>query len=101
MEMDCVHEHGAADVMQELESVRVSEHGIPKPQHVRQVELLGEQQRDPAEAVELRVNSLGHLRQIEWQTEWQIEGALASPPKCGACVRACVRACVEPKVCGD
>ena len=35
---------------------------VPNAEHVRQRELLGEQQRDPAESIELRVQLRGGVR---------------------------------------
>lgn len=52
------HEHGAADQEEEVETVVVSEEGIPDTDDVGQQELLGQQQCQPAEGEELGLNVL-------------------------------------------
>lgn len=52
------HEHGAADEEEEVKAVVISEEGVPDPDDVRQQELLGQQQRQPAEGKELRLDVL-------------------------------------------
>lgn len=52
------HEHGAADQEEEVKTVVVSEEGIPDTDDVGQQELLGQQQCQPAEGEELRLDVL-------------------------------------------
>ena len=52
------HEHGAADQEEEVKAVAVGEEGVPDPDDVRQHELLGQQQGQPAEGKELRLDIL-------------------------------------------
>lgn len=52
------HEHGTADQDQEVEPVLVREQGVPDPDDVRQEELLGQQQGQPAEGEVLRLDVL-------------------------------------------
>jgi hypothetical protein len=44
-----LHDHGAANVNQKVESRLVREERVPYPEHVGKRKLLGEQQRDPPE----------------------------------------------------
>lgn len=52
------HEHGAADEEEEVKAVVISKEGVPDPDDVRQQEFLGQQQRQPAEGKELRLDVL-------------------------------------------
>ena len=52
------HEHGAADQEEEVKAVAVGEEGVPDPDDVRQQELLGQQQGQPAEGKELGLDVL-------------------------------------------
>lgn len=52
------HEHGAADQEEEVKAAVISEEGVPDADDVRQQELLGQQQRQPAEGEELGLDVL-------------------------------------------
>lgn len=52
------HEHGAADEEEEVKAAVISEEGVPDTDDIRQQELLGQQQRQPAEGKELRLDVL-------------------------------------------
>ena len=59
------HGHGHEDGV--LEALSVAQQRVPQPLHVRQVELLREQQTQPSERVELRV----HLHTTQHNTAIQ------------------------------
>lgn len=52
------HEHGAADEEEEVKTAVISKEGVPDTDDVRQQELLGQQQSQPAEGEELGLDVL-------------------------------------------
>lgn len=52
------HEHGTADQEEEVKAVVIGKEGVPDPDDIRQQELLRQQQCQPAEGKELRLDIL-------------------------------------------
>lgn len=52
------HEHSTADQEEEIKAVAISKEGVPDPDHIRQQEFLGQQQCQPSEGKELRLDTL-------------------------------------------
>lgn len=52
------HEHSTADQEEEIETIAISKEGVPDTDDIGQQELLGQQQCQPSEGKELRLDTL-------------------------------------------